>query len=35
MKPIMVVIGAGIPFALGRETLGNLEAFTEAAPELA
>jgi MFS family permease len=32
---IMVAIGACIPFALGRETLGNLEAFTEAVPELA
>jgi MFS family permease len=32
---VMVVIGACIPFALGRETLGNLESFTEAVPELA
>jgi MFS transporter, putative metabolite:H+ symporter len=32
---IMVAIGACIPFALGRETVGNLEAFTEAVPELA
>jgi hypothetical protein len=32
---IMVAIGACIPFALGRETLGNLETFTEAAPGLA
>lgn len=31
----MVLIGAGIPFAFGRETLGNLETFTEAIPELA
>ncbi|MBV8120832.1 MAG: MFS transporter [Alphaproteobacteria bacterium] len=32
---VMVVFGACIPFALGRETLGNLETFTEAVPELA
>jgi MFS family permease len=32
---IMVAIGACIPFALGRETLGNLETFTEAVPGLA
>ena len=29
------LIGACIPFALGRETLGNLETFTEVLPELA
>jgi MFS family permease len=32
---VMVAIGASIPFALGRETVGNLETFTEALPELA
>jgi MFS family permease len=32
---VMVLVGACIPFALGRETLGNLETFTEALPELA
>jgi hypothetical protein len=32
---VMVLIGACIPFALGRETLGNLENFTEAVPGLA
>ena len=32
---VMVVVGACIPFALGRETVGNLETFTEALPELA
>ena len=32
---VMVAIGACIPFALGRETLGNLETFTEVLPELA
>ena len=32
---VMVLIGACIPFALGRETLGNLETFTEALPEFA
>ncbi len=32
---VMVLIGACIPFALGRETLGNLETFTEVLPELA
>ena len=32
---VMVLAGACIPFALGRETLGNLETFTEAQPELA
>jgi putative MFS transporter len=32
---VMVLIGACIPFLLGRETLGNLETFTEAVPELA
>jgi MFS transporter, putative metabolite:H+ symporter len=31
----MVLIGACIPFALGRETLGNLEAFTETVPQVA
>ena len=31
---VMVAIGACIPFTLGRETLGNLETFTEALPEL-
>jgi MFS family permease len=30
----MVLIGACVPFALGRETLGNLESFTEAMPQL-
>ena len=29
----MVLIGACIPFALGRETVGNLETFTEALPQ--
>jgi hypothetical protein len=32
---VMVAMGACIPFALGRETLGNPETFTEAVPELA
>ncbi|MGH7029365.1 MAG: MFS transporter, partial [Stellaceae bacterium] len=32
---VMVLIGACIPFALGKETLGNLETFTEVQPELA
>ncbi|MGH7046293.1 MAG: MFS transporter [Stellaceae bacterium] len=32
---IAVLIGACVPFALGRETLGNLETFTEVLPELA
>ena len=32
---VMVAIGACIPFALGRETLGNLETFTEALPGIA
>ena len=32
---IMVAIGACIPFALGRETVGNLETFTETVPGLA
>ena len=32
---VMVLIGACIPFTLGRETLGNLETFTEVLPELA
>ncbi len=32
---VMVLIGACIPFALGRETIGNLETFTEVLPELA
>ena len=31
----MVAVGACIPFTFGRETFGNLEAFTETAPELA
>jgi|GEM_PF-387093 MFS family permease len=31
----MVTIGACIPFALGRETLGNLESFTETEPATA
>ena len=34
-RSVMVLIGACIPFALGRETLGNLETFTEVLPELA
>lgn len=32
---IIVSIGAFIPLAFGRETIGQLEAFTEAAPEMA
>ncbi len=32
---LLVLIGACIPFALGRETLGNPETFTEVLPELA
>lgn len=32
---VMVLIGACLPLAFGRETLGNLETFTEALPELA
>lgn len=32
---VMVAIGACIPTVFGRETLGNLETFTEALPELA
>jgi MFS family permease len=32
---VMVAIGACIPFALGRETVGNLETFTEALPGIA
>jgi hypothetical protein len=32
---VMVLIGACIPFTLGRETLGNLETFTGVLPELA
>lgn len=32
---VMVLIDASIPFALGRETLGDLEIFTEVLPELA
>jgi hypothetical protein len=35
MMVVMVLIGACIPLAFGRETLGNLETFTEALPELA
>jgi MFS transporter, putative metabolite:H+ symporter len=31
----MVLIGACIPLAFGRETLGNLESFTEVVPQLA
>ena len=31
----VVAIGACIPLAFGRETLGNLETFTETVPELA
>ena len=31
----VVAVGACIPLMFGRETLGNLEAFTETAPELA
>jgi MFS family permease len=30
---VMVLIGACIPFAFGRETVGNLETFTEALPQ--
>jgi low affinity Fe/Cu permease len=29
----VVVVGACIPLMFGRETLGNLESFTETAPE--
>jgi MFS family permease len=32
---VMVLIGAAIPFTFGRETIGNLETFTEALRELA
>ena len=32
---VMVLIGACIPFTLGRETLGQLESFTEVLPKLA
>jgi MFS transporter, putative metabolite:H+ symporter len=32
---VMVAIGACIPFALGRETVGNLESFTERVPQMA
>jgi hypothetical protein len=32
---VMVAIGACIPFALGRETVGNLETFTEVLPGIA
>ncbi|MBV8494621.1 MAG: MFS transporter, partial [Alphaproteobacteria bacterium] len=32
---VVVAIGACIPLVFGRETLGNLETFTEAVPELA
>ena len=31
---VMVVIGACIPFALGRETVGNLKSFTERLPQM-
>jgi MFS family permease len=32
---VVVAVGACIPLMFGRETLGNLETFTEALPELA
>ncbi|MGH7086068.1 MAG: hypothetical protein ACREFN_13870, partial [Acetobacteraceae bacterium] len=32
---IVVIIGACIPKIFGRETLGNLESFTEAVPGIA
>jgi hypothetical protein len=32
---LVVAAGAFIPVLFGRETLGNLETFTEALPELA
>ena len=32
---VVVALGACIPLAFGRETLGNLETFTETVPELA
>lgn len=32
---VVVAVGACIPLVFGRETLGNLETFTEALPELA
>jgi hypothetical protein len=32
---VMVLIGVCIPFALVRETVGNLETFTEDVPGLA
>jgi hypothetical protein len=31
---VMVAVGACIPFALGRETVGNLESFTERVPQM-
>ena len=31
----VVAVGACLPLVFGRETVGNLEAFTEAIPELA
>ena len=35
VSTLVVAAGAFIPVLFGRETLGNLEAFTEALPELA
>jgi MFS family permease len=32
---VVVALGAFIPVGLGRETVGNIESFTEAAPEFA
>ena len=32
---VVVAVGAAIPVLYGRETLGQLETFTEALPELA
>ena len=32
---VVVAVGAAIPMLFGRETVGNLETFTEALPELA
>ncbi len=32
---VVVAVGACIPMVFGRETVGNLETFTEALPELA
>ena len=32
---VVVALGAAIPVLYGRETLGQLETFTEAVPELA